>query len=65
MPFYSVRRRPTEIAPTDTSTDTWVVVQQSLVSPLPMMTWNKFQTFLRENPEYEQVIAHAPAVKVH
>lgn len=35
------------------------------VLDLPMMKFEEFQKFLADNPQYEQVIANAPAVRVH
>jgi hypothetical protein len=49
MPFYTVRKKE----------------QPEIVSPLPLMKWEELQQFLSDNPEYEQVIVNAPAVKVH
>lgn len=39
--------------------------QSDLVQPLPLMSYTDFQKFLQDNPEYEQVIDNAPAVKVN
>lgn len=35
------------------------------VLDLPMMKFEELQKFLVENPQYEQVISNAPAVRVH
>lgn len=36
-----------------------------VVQNLPMMKFEELLKFLLDNPEYEQVIANAPAVRVH
>lgn len=49
MPFYTVRKKD----------------KPEVISQLPLMKWEELRIFLKDNPEYEQVIANAPAVRVH
>lgn len=49
MPFYAVRKKE----------------NPEVISNLPMMKFEELQKFLSDNPEYEQVIINAPAVRVH